>query len=60
MADGIPLKDIRTKALVVEEVNAPFKMMDVILDEVRSDELLIEMKYSGVCHTVGLLFPHVF
>ncbi|OAP54228.1 hypothetical protein AYL99_11329 [Fonsecaea erecta] len=47
----ITMKNIRTKALVVEEVNAPFKMMDIILDEVRDDELLIEMKYSGVCHT---------
>ncbi len=53
MAGNHPLTNIRTKALVVEYVNAPFKLMDIILDEVRSDELLVEMKYSGVCHTVS-------
>ncbi|OQV09147.1 Alcohol dehydrogenase GroES-like domain-containing protein [Cladophialophora immunda] len=51
MGSDFPSQSIRTKALVVEEANAPFKLMDVILDEVRDDELLIEMKYSGVCHT---------
>ena len=46
-------KDIPTKALVVEKPGAPFILKDVILDEVRVDELLIEIKYAGLCHTVG-------
>lgn len=54
MAGELPSTNIPTKALVVEEVNAPFKLVDIVLDEVRSDELLIEIKYSGVCHTVSL------
>lgn len=47
-------KDIRTKAYVVEKSGAPFILQDVILDEVRDDEVLVEMKYTGLCHTVSL------
>lgn len=46
------MKDIETIAYVLEEPNADFKLTEVILDEVRADELLIEMKYAGICHTV--------
>lgn len=42
-------KDIETVAYVVEEVHADFKLVPVILDEVRPDEVLVEMKYSGIC-----------
>ena len=52
-ADQIPLRNIPTKALVVDKPGAPFLLKDVILDEVRNDEVLVEMKYTGLCHTVG-------
>ncbi|KAJ5322386.1 chaperonin 10-like protein [Penicillium brevicompactum] len=42
---------IKTEALVVMAAKQPFTMMPITLDEVRSDEYLIEMKYSGLCHT---------
>ncbi|RMJ26962.1 alcohol dehydrogenase [Aspergillus sp. HF37] len=48
---SIPARDIPTKALMVEEPGGPFILRDVILDEVRSDEALVEMKYTGLCHT---------
>lgn len=46
------MKDIETIAYVLQEPQADFKLTDIILDEVRADEVLIEMKYSGICHTV--------
>lgn len=49
-------QDIPTKAYVVEEKGGPFILKDVVLDEVRADEVLVEIKYSGLCHTVRL-FP---
>ena len=42
-------KDIETKALVVDEAKANFKLQSIILDEFRADEVLIDMKYSGIC-----------
>lgn len=42
-------RDIETVALVVDEPKAGFKLSPVILDEIRDDEVLIEMKYSGIC-----------
>ncbi|KAJ5224479.1 uncharacterized protein N7469_007982 [Penicillium citrinum] len=47
----IPQKQIPTKAFVVKEPNSPFVLSDVVLDEVRSNEVLVEMKYTGLCHT---------
>lgn len=47
-------KNFQSEALVVMSPGAPFTMKPIVLDEVRDDELLIEMKYSGICHTVGL------
>ncbi|KIW09877.1 hypothetical protein PV08_11978 [Exophiala spinifera] len=49
--DSLPTTDIPTTALVVEKPGAPFLLEDVILDEIRSQELLVEIKYTGVCHT---------
>jgi hypothetical protein len=49
--------NIETEAFVVEEPNAPFKLTPIILDEMRDDEFLIEMKYSGICHTVRTTWP---
>lgn len=45
-------KNVKTQALVVNEPKADFKLETVYLDEVRGDELLIDMKFSGICHTV--------
>ncbi|KAM0417188.1 hypothetical protein ACHAPT_012825 [Fusarium lateritium] len=61
--------NISTEALVVEKPGADFVMKPIVLDEVRSDEVLVEMKYSGICHTdilfqTGLLpgveYPAIF
>lgn len=49
----IPEKQILTKAFVVDAPGAPFVLQDVVLDEVRSNEVLVEMKYTGLCHTVS-------
>lgn len=48
----LPEKQIPTKAFVVEAPHAPFVLQDVVLDEVRDNEVLVEMKYTGLCHTV--------
>ncbi|RDW65669.1 NAD(P)-dependent alcohol dehydrogenase [Aspergillus mulundensis] len=42
---------ITTKAYVVEEKGGPFVLKDVILDHLEPDEVLIEMKFTGLCHT---------
>ncbi|KAJ5547900.1 Polyketide synthase enoylreductase [Penicillium frequentans] len=47
----IPEKQIPTKAFVIDAPGSPFVMQDVVLDEVRPHEVLIEMKYTGLCHT---------
>ncbi|CAG8038329.1 unnamed protein product [Penicillium salamii] len=47
----IPDKQIPTTAFVVEKPGAPFVLQDIILDEVRANEVLVEMKYTGLCHT---------
>ncbi|KUM59442.1 hypothetical protein ACN42_g7705 [Penicillium freii] len=47
----IPQKQIPTTAFVVEKPGAPFVLQDVVLDEVRANEVLVEMKYTGLCHT---------
>jgi len=44
-----PRRNIETMALVVESPKADFRLVPVILDEVRADEVLVEMKYSGIC-----------
>ncbi|KAF2788529.1 GroES-like protein [Melanomma pulvis-pyrius CBS 109.77] len=44
-------KMISTKAYVVESKGAPFILKEVILDEVQPNEVLVEMKYTGLCHT---------
>jgi Zn-dependent alcohol dehydrogenase len=48
----IPETQIPTKAFVVDAPGSPFVLRDVVLDEVRSNEVLVEMKYTGLCHTV--------
>ncbi|KAK3385788.1 chaperonin 10-like protein [Podospora didyma] len=46
---------LETYALVVEAPGAAFTMTPIVIDELRPDEVLIEMKYSGFCHTDILL-----
>lgn len=51
--ERIPERNIRTTALVVSSVGAAFQLRDVVLDEVRDHEALVEMLYTGICHTVS-------
>ncbi|KAG7423915.1 hypothetical protein NW756_012662 [Fusarium oxysporum] len=62
-------ENIETLAFVVQEPKADFTLVPIILDEIRADEVLVDMSYSGICHTdivlqQGLLpmveFPAVF
>ena len=48
------ISNIETEAFVVDAPNAPFALTPIVLDEMRDDEFLIEMKYSGICHTVSI------
>lgn len=43
------LKNIETEAYVVDKLNADFELVPIVLDEIRPNEVLVEMKYSGVC-----------
>ncbi|KAK3074521.1 hypothetical protein LTR53_003003 [Teratosphaeriaceae sp. CCFEE 6253] len=44
--------DIETQAYVVDRVAAPFALRDILLDaHLRAHEVLIEWKFSGICHT---------
>jgi Zn-dependent alcohol dehydrogenase len=52
----IPQRNIPTKAFVVDSPKSPFVLQDVVLDEVRENEVLVEMKYTGLCHTVRITF----
>lgn len=42
-----------TEALVVQQAKANFELTPITLDEIRPVEVLVEMKYSGICHTVS-------
>lgn len=44
--------DILTEALVVDSVGADFKLTPIILSDMNDDEVLVEIKFSGICHTV--------
>lgn len=54
-ADNQSLRDIETVALVVTEPRADFRLQPIILDEIRDDEVLVEMKFSGICTAAPLL-----
>lgn len=43
---------IATEALVVEKAGADFELRPITLVDLRSDEVLVDMQYSGLCHTV--------
>ncbi|PCH05440.1 hypothetical protein PENOC_028970 [Penicillium occitanis (nom. inval.)] len=40
-----------TLAYVLEKANAPFVLRDVVLDELQPSEVLVEIRYTGLCHT---------
>ncbi|RSL83980.1 hypothetical protein CEP51_004192 [Fusarium floridanum] len=44
-------RNIATKAYVVAERGGPFELRDVVLDELQPNEVLVEIKYTGLCHT---------
>lgn len=46
-------KNVQTIGWVVHDVKQDFVLEELTLDEMRDDELLVDMKYSGICHTVG-------
>ena len=48
---------IPTKAYVLSERGGPFVLTDVILDEIQLNEVLVEIKYTGLCHTVRASNP---
>lgn len=41
----------RTEGLVVSSAGARFDLAEVILDELRPDEVLVEIHATGICHT---------
>lgn len=43
------IKDLKTLAVVIDQPKADFKLTPIILDEVRPNEVLVEMRYSGLC-----------
>jgi len=43
---------MRTKAAVAIEAGKPLEIMDVNLDGPRAGEVLVEVKATGICHTV--------
>lgn len=45
-------KNVPTKAYVVHAAGSPFVMSDIVLDEVKEGEVLVELRYTGLCHTV--------
>ena len=59
-----------TEVLLVQEAGAPFSHQEITVDDnLRDDEVLVEMKATGVCHTdlnfskektIPGLFPAVF
>jgi hypothetical protein len=48
-------QDIETMGLVVDKPKADFELMPIILDTVRSDEVLVEMLYSGICKCAPMI-----
>ncbi|KAF3395233.1 Aryl-alcohol dehydrogenase [Talaromyces pinophilus] len=42
---------VSATALIVPQVGEPFQLTKVTLDELRPDEVLVELKATGICHT---------
>ncbi|KAK4495116.1 hypothetical protein PRZ48_013443 [Zasmidium cellare] len=51
MATEVQTTNITTPAWVVHNAKEDFKLEEIVLDEMQDSELLIEMLYSGICHT---------
>jgi Zn-dependent alcohol dehydrogenase len=47
-------KNIETIAYVCHGPKEDFKLENIVLDDIQDNEVLVDMKYSGICHTVGL------
>lgn len=55
-------------ALVAQALHGPLQLQDVQLDDLRPDEVLIEIHAVGICHadvsclhgTIPVSFPNVF
>jgi D-arabinose 1-dehydrogenase-like Zn-dependent alcohol dehydrogenase len=43
---------LETEALVVNTAGGEFEMTPIVIQDLRPNEVLVEMKYSGVCYTV--------
>ncbi|KAK4101274.1 NAD(P)-binding protein [Parathielavia hyrcaniae] len=54
MAVRFPLE---TEAFVVDKAGGDFVMTPIVIQDLRPDEVLVEMRYSGICHT-DLLLQH--
>ena len=52
------LHDMDTVALVVTEPRVDFKLQPIMLDEIREDEVHVEMKFSGICASLSARFLH--
>ncbi|CAH0028720.1 unnamed protein product [Clonostachys rhizophaga] len=50
LRQAIPL-GMRTAGWVTDKPSAGFTLRSLILDEVQDNEILVEMRYSGICHT---------
>jgi Zn-dependent alcohol dehydrogenase len=48
---------LETEALVIKAGGGRFEMTPIVLQDLRPDEVLVEMKYSGVCHSVLCVPP---
>ena len=49
----------KTEALIVQEVNAPFKLTEIELDEPLENEVLVKIVACGLCHTGEALLQTV-
>lgn len=53
----VQTENIETIAYVVHNPKEDFKLEKIVLDKLQDDELLVDMKYSGICHTVSQMTP---
>jgi threonine dehydrogenase-like Zn-dependent dehydrogenase len=47
--------DVRIRAAVVEKRGAPYKIEELVLRDLRYDEVLVKIVATGMCHTDMLL-----
>jgi Zn-dependent alcohol dehydrogenase len=45
---------LQTEALVVDTPGGGFVMTPITIQDLKRDEVLVEMKFSGLCHTVDV------